>query len=532
MVSRYFGSGETEQPRESDGGTEASAPSAGEPRMALLVGNARYARGALSNPVNDVRLVGSTLSRLGFTVTILENADKPTFHGAVIDFCTRLEQAGSGSVAFFYYAGHGIQHDGTNYLLPVKAEIPSSRHLPAGALRVDEIVAELARMPRKANVIVLDACRNNPLPNMAASSRDVTQGLAALRLPAEGMLVVYSTAAGEVAEDGDKDRSPYATALVEALPGLLERGRRIHDVFVEAADRVRRTTGGKQKPALYMHGSLPALEEPEARRPEIPEPGAAPAPTAPRRQRWRKPLAWMVGVVATLMALGWATLALEFGPFPATRQLIRDMTETRWERFRSMLGEEFPASLTPSGYRFAFPTGFCCMTASDESYGIEARSRDFFIRDDLPKPASKEPFNSWEGYNYIFFTDASQAARFKLSDINSVDLLKVMLGTDEEASQRFSERAWRGTISVTVSSPPEPARELPCYVADTLIGCLARSPNPRVLYYLMLQEPALRMARTEEARQKLVQARVQKEAGLLMHAAEEHVKWAERMAGL
>jgi hypothetical protein len=197
-----------------------------------------------------------------------------------------------------------------------------------------------------------------------------------------------------------------------------------------------------------------------------------------------------------------------------------------------MLGEEFPASITPSGYRFAHLGGFCCMTSNDESHGIEARGRDFFIRDDLPKPTSKEPFNSFEGYNYIFFTDAGHAARFKLSDIKSIDLLKVMLGTEEEAAQRFNEGAWRGTMSVTVTSPPEPARELPCYVADTLIGCLARSPNPRVLYHLMLQEPALRAARTEEARQKLVQARVQKEAGLLMHAAEEHVKWAERMAGL
>ncbi|MGD9881964.1 MAG: caspase domain-containing protein [Reyranella sp.] len=451
-----------------------------------------------------------------------------------LDFCTRLEQAGSGAVAFFYYAGHGIQHDGTNYLLPVKAEIPSSRHLPAGALRIDEIVAELARMPRKANVIVLDACRNNPLPNMAVSSRNVTQGLAALKLPAEGMLVVYSTAAGEVAEDGDSDRSPYATALVEVLPGLLERGRRIHDVFVEAADRVRRATGGKQKPALYMHGSLPALEEPEARvgdiaasEREVP----ASAPTS-RRQRWRRPLAWTVGVVAALMALGWATLALESRPFSAARQLIREMTETRWERFRSMLGEEFPASITPSGYRFAHLGGFCCVTSNDEGYGIEARGRDFFIRDDLPKPASKEPFNSFEGYNYIFFTDAGHAARFKLADIKSADLLKVMLGTEEEATQRFNERAWRGAMSVTVTSSPEGSRELPCYVADTLIGCLARSPNPRVLYHLMLQEPALRTARTDEARQKLVQARVQKEAGLLMHAAEEHVRWAERMAGL
>jgi hypothetical protein len=531
MASRYFGSRETERHQERNDGTEASVPSGGEWRMALLVGNARYAKGALSNPVNDVRLVGNTLRRLGFTVTILENADKPAFHGAVIDFCTRLEQAGSGSVAFFYYAGHGIQHDGTNYLLPVKAEIPSSRHLPAGALRVDEIVAELARMPRKANVIVLDACRNNPLPSMVAASRDVTQGLAALKLPAEGMLVVYSTAAGEVAEDGDSDRSPYATALVAALPGLLERGRRIHDVFVEAADRVRQATAGKQKPALYMHGSLPALEEPEARTAEVTTGREAAVPIA-RRQRWRRPLAWTVGVVVAFMALGWAVFALEFGPFPAARQAITGKTETRWEKFKAMLGEEFPASITPSGYRFAFVTGFCCMTANDERYGIEARGRDFFVRDDLPRPAGKEPFNSWEGYNYIFFADASDAAKFKLSDIKSVELLKVMLGTDEEAAERFNERAWRGTMSVVVALPPEPPRELPCYVADTLIGCLARSSNPRVLYYLMLQEPALRTARTEEARQRLVQARVQKEAGLLMHAAEEHVRWAERMAGL
>ena len=98
MASRYFGSGETEQPQvQDDGGAEASAPSVGEPRMALLVGNARYSQGALGNPVNDVLLIGGALTRLGFTVTTLEDADKPTFHGAVVDFCTRLEQAGSAA---------------------------------------------------------------------------------------------------------------------------------------------------------------------------------------------------------------------------------------------------------------------------------------------------------------------------------------------------------------------------------------------------------------------------------------------------
>lgn len=555
MASRYFGTGETEQRQERGGGTEASVPSGGEPRMALLVGNARYSQGALGNPINDVRLVGDALRRLGFVVTILEDADKPAFHGAVIDFCTRLEQAGSTSVALFYYAGHGIQHDGTNYLLPVKAEIPSSRHLAVGALRVDEIVAELARMPRKANVIVLDACRNNPLPAMSVSSRDVTQGLAALKLPAEGMLVVYSTAAGEVAEDGESDRSPYATALVEALPGLLERGRRIHDVFVEAADRVRQATAGKQKPALYMHGSLPALvvtERDEGRRepPDKPvvasgidrsgadgdgtvAPVPAPPASTPSRKPWRSLMVGAFGIVVALVALSLAWLGSTKDPTAVLRQLIGAVTGTQRESLASVMASEFPATATPYGYRFEFVEGFCCIGEKEERLGIEAHSRVFFVRDDLPWLAPKGQWNdTWEGFNYFYFADAAHASRFTMADeADWLDLMKFMLGGDESIAKRFNERSWRGTMSITVPSASGPAEQLPCYVADTLIGCLVRSSNPRILYQLLLQEPKLREARTDEARQNLVKARVQKEGGLLMRAAEEHIKWAEKVAG-
>lgn len=518
---------------------EASVPSVGEPRMALLVGNAHYAQGALGNPVNDVRLIGGALSRLGFTVTTLEDADKPTFHGAVVDFCTRLEQAGSAAVALFYYAGHGIQHDGTNYLLPVNANIPSSRHLAVGALRVDEIVAELARMPRKANVIVLDACRNNPLPNMAASSRDVTQGLAALKLPAEGMLVVYSTAAGEVAEDGESDRSPYATALVEALPGLLERGRRIHDVFVEAADRVRQATAGKQKPALYMHGSLPALvvaERDDAVSKSMDTqgtddgstvvPDVPPSQAQSRRGPWRRSLVGLsaIAVLAVILSLAW------LGWWRLPDGTVADSPAGEKRDLAHILATEFPASQIPVGYRFRAIEPFCCRSDEKEKrLGIESYSRVYFVRDDLPQPTPKAFIPSWEGFNYIVFTDAERAARYTLADLDSLLLVKLMLGDDDAIAKQFNERAWRGTVTVHVSTMSGP-RQLPCYVADTLIGCLVRSSNPRVLFQLLLQEPKLRAARTAEARQNIVEARVQKDVGLLMQAAEEHVKWAQRQA--
>ncbi|MGD9881965.1 MAG: caspase domain-containing protein [Reyranella sp.] len=530
--------------------------------MALLVGNAHYSQSALSNPVNDVRLVGNALRGLGFTATILEDADKPTFHGAVIDFCTRLEQAGSGSVALFYYAGHGIQHEGTNYVLPVNASIPSSRHLPAGALRVDEIVAELARMPRKANVIVLDACRNNPLPNMAVSSRDVTQGLAALKLPAEGMLVVYSTAAGEVAEDGDSDRSPYATALVEVLPGLLERGRRIHDVFVEAADRVHQATAGKQNPALYMHGSLPplvAVERKEARHEAVDKPvsdggidkpavregeigkpavagdtiGAVPAPRPgppARRRPWRKLVIGASGIPLFVGALSLAWYGWVHYSSALLGTVSGDAPEQARQDLGTLLASEFPATATPLGYSFRHVEPFCCSEEEEKRLGIERYARVYFIRDGLPQKPNTW-FSTWEGLNYIVFTDADHASRYTLANLDSLNLMKMMLGDDDEIAKKFNERAWRGTITVPISSPSGPPQQLPCYVADTLIGCLVRPPNPRVVYQLLLQEPKLRDARTDEGRQNLVKARVQKETGLLMRAAEEHINWARRTAG-
>jgi TPR repeat protein len=280
MATRFFGAG---QPQPSSDPDASSRPSPGGPetislappeaqatapehRLALLVGNARYAQGTLANPVNDVRLVGNVLRALGFAVTIVEDVDKAGLQAAVVAFCVQLEKAGPGAVALFYFAGHGIQHQGSNFLLPVGADIPSTRYLPALAVPADEILVELTRARRKANVIILDACRNNALPGLEGESRDIMQGLAALKLPPDGVLVAYSTAAGAVAEDGDGRHSPYAEALAQALPSLLEPGKRLHDVFIEAAERVKEVTGARQAPALYLQGTLPPLSVDDADR--------------------------------------------------------------------------------------------------------------------------------------------------------------------------------------------------------------------------------------------------------------------------
>jgi TPR repeat protein len=230
-----------------------------ERRHALLIGNGAYRDSPLRNPIRDTSLVGDALGQLGFEVTLIRDGDLASMRSAVADFALRLGASDPHSVALFYFAGHGLQGGGTNYLIPAQADIPALHDLPARALALDDVVALLSKKPRNASIIVLDACRSIPAADTAAADRGFSGGLAALDLPPAGMLVAYSTAAGRAADDGSGRNSPYAEALVETLPGLLEPGRRVHDVFVETADKVRTATGGQQNPALFLQGGLAAL---------------------------------------------------------------------------------------------------------------------------------------------------------------------------------------------------------------------------------------------------------------------------------
>lgn len=241
---------------ESRSGPQPTPPAASGRKIALLVGNANYPGCRLANPVNDVRLIERAMRLLNFDVEVVLDATKAQLETAIVRFGERLEQAERPEASFFYYAGHGIQYQGSNYLLPIDAEIPATRYLKSGAVKVDAVVEELARKTTAANIVVLDACRDNPIPEAYHSTRDVTQGLAGIHNVPRRTLVAFSTSAGAVALDGEGMNSPYAATLAGKLT---LPGRSILDVFGEVAAEVESLTGGRQSPALFMQGAPPRI---------------------------------------------------------------------------------------------------------------------------------------------------------------------------------------------------------------------------------------------------------------------------------
>jgi TPR repeat protein len=261
MVGRFFGTGGTasrDQISVPEAVFERPVPpcqSDRERRLALVIGNGRYLVDPLPNAVADMRLIARILPALGFETTDVENATSAQLSEAIGRFAADVTSAGANAVAFVFFAGHGIQIHGTNYLLPVDAtpEAPQS-----GAFPLAGLVSLIAASQAKAAVLVIDACRRAP-EGATGLSAGSTGGLAAIDRPPDGMLIAYSTAAGMIAADGHGANSPYAEALAQALPGLLEPETRIHEVFIEAAERVRAATEGAQSPSLYLQGALPSL---------------------------------------------------------------------------------------------------------------------------------------------------------------------------------------------------------------------------------------------------------------------------------
>ncbi|MEP9368780.1 caspase family protein [Xanthobacter sp. VNH20] len=233
---------------------DAVAPDA---RLALIIGNGRYHRQPLSNPVRDAEEITWGLEGLGFTVRLLKNADLTQMQEAIIAFANDVDAAGRSAIAFVYYAGHGLQADGVNFLIPIGADISSARHLSARAVPLDTIARELGRCAHKATVIVLDACRNTYMEEGEDGvSVSATEGLATAKLPRPSELI-YSTAAMASAQDGWGGHSPFAVALTEAMPSLLKPGTRIQDVFDTVAAKVALWTGETQTVAVYREGLLP-----------------------------------------------------------------------------------------------------------------------------------------------------------------------------------------------------------------------------------------------------------------------------------
>jgi Caspase domain/Bacterial pre-peptidase C-terminal domain len=218
-----------------------SANAAPEVRLALVIGNSAYPTAPLPNPVHDARLMSSTLKALGFTVVEAFNADQKILKRALQDFGERLERSGRDTVGLFYYAGHGIQVGGTNYLIPVDAAIARESDVEIEAVSAQAVLATLDYARNRLNLIIMDACRNNPY---ARSFRSAARGLARMDAP-NGSLIAYATAPGAVAADGRGDNSPYTEALTRVMQ---EPGVPIEQVFKNARRAVMVETQNQQVP--------------------------------------------------------------------------------------------------------------------------------------------------------------------------------------------------------------------------------------------------------------------------------------------
>ena len=224
-------------------GVELAIMQATGPRIALVIGNEKYAgsMGALSNPVNDAVLIAATLRGLGFDVEVLTDASQTEMKRAVQRLGDRLEAAGNNATGLFYYAGHGVQSQGTNYLIPVGSVIDAESDLELEAVSADAILAQLEEAYVSTRIVILDACRNMPLRRR---TRDGSRGLARMDTP-NGSFVAYSTSPGNTAADGGGIHSPFAEALAAQM---LVPDRPIEVTFREVRRQVVEMTNGDQVP--------------------------------------------------------------------------------------------------------------------------------------------------------------------------------------------------------------------------------------------------------------------------------------------
>jgi uncharacterized caspase-like protein len=236
------------------GALTSTGPASAEKRLALVVGNSAYVHSApLANPVNDATDMTAALKEAGFEVITGLDLDKRAFDLKVRDFARALAQA---DVAIFYYAGHGLQVSGRNYLIAVDAQLASERDLDFEAVSVDFVLRqmELGR-ESKTNIVFLDACRDNPLSrslarSMGTRSAALGQGLAQVQAGV-GTFISYSTQPGNVALDGAARNSPFTAALAKSLR---EPGRTLTSVMVDVRREVLGVTSGKQVP--WDHSAL------------------------------------------------------------------------------------------------------------------------------------------------------------------------------------------------------------------------------------------------------------------------------------
>lgn len=222
--------------------TLAGGVAQAEQRLALVIGNSGYGTvSPLDNPANDARLIGDTLAQLGFDVTLLIDADQITMNRGISQFGRALRDAGTDATGLFYYAGHGVQSFGANYLLPVDVSLADAADLDLVAIEAQSVLRQMFSARNRTNIVILDACRDNPFTAVPEFN---DSGLAEMSAPT-GTFLAYATAPGSVALDGLQTNSPFTQALAAQMT---VPGQPIEQMFKQVRIQVLKETGGRQTP--------------------------------------------------------------------------------------------------------------------------------------------------------------------------------------------------------------------------------------------------------------------------------------------
>lgn len=251
-------------------------------RVALVIGNADYTTGGkpLKNPVNDATDMAAAFEELGFDKVIaIADASLREMNDALNDFSNELR---AGSVGVFYYAGHGMQSDGENYLIPVDADLQSESDIPYETLPLGKVLGRMEDAGNRLNIVILDACRDNPFSRRWRSAR--SQGLAEVK--ARGALIVYATAPGDVADDGEGRNGTFTEALLERIH---TPGQDVELMLRDVRRAVSAETAGRQLPwtssSLVGEFSFRPAPNPDTAQPspppQPPEPESPPVAVSP-----------------------------------------------------------------------------------------------------------------------------------------------------------------------------------------------------------------------------------------------------------
>ena len=261
----------------------ASAFGKDQSRLALVIGNANYSFAPLRNPANDANAMAAKLESLHFKVIKVVNGTLRQMVTAENEFANELSRY---DVGLFYFSGHGVQYQGTNYLVPVDANIRRSIDIQFEALNADRVLADMGSAGAGVNLVILDACRNNPF---GSQFRSMQRGLSVVQAPS-GSLVVYSTAPDQVASDGTGSDSPFTQALLE---NISTPGQDVQLMFTNVFRQVQEETQGKQVPwssssltSAFYFAPTPAKQVPAevASTPAVPVPPTIPPSNASSAQ--------------------------------------------------------------------------------------------------------------------------------------------------------------------------------------------------------------------------------------------------------